>query len=400
MQMYEYEAIDRSGQLVKGQAEADSVTELVRGLSAEGHTVVEVNERRAAAAPFFAIRRRHRLQDQIVAFHELATLLKAGVTLSDAVLAQARGSYHPVLADAFQSIAQALMRGQRFQDALHASGLVLPEYLHHLVEAGELSGQLAQALDQAVKQMQYDQRMAAEMRSALIYPSILIVSGIAAVLIVFVFVIPQFSNLLEDGNDLPFLAEAVLRTGVWFNESGWLIAGVLGTVTVAVMAWGGRPGIRRSVRDILTALPFFGDWFYEMETAKWASVMGAMLTSRVDLMDALGLASRGVRISRRKVALEQVIVDVRSGAPLSEALEKRGALTPTSYNLLRVGEHSGELAQMLGVLATLYEENSARRMKRFLALIEPVAVLLIGGFLGVIMIGIILAITSVNDIAF
>jgi general secretion pathway protein F len=128
--------------------------------------------------------------------------------------------------------------------------------------------------------------------------------------------------------------------------------------------------------------------------------MSAMLTSRVDLMDALGLALRGVRISRRKEALEQATSDVRGGAPLSAALEKRGALMPTGYNLLRVGEQSGQLAQMLRVLATLYEEDSARRMKRLLTLIEPVAILLIGGFLGVIMIGIILAITSVNDIAF
>ena len=398
MQEYEYEVIDRNGRLVKGQAEADSVTDLVRELSAEGHTAVEVRERRAAARAVF--RRRYSPQDQVVAFHELATLLESGVPLSDAVLAQARGSHNPVLAGAFQAIAQALIRGQNFRDALSASGLVFPEYLYHLAEAGELGGQLAQALRQAVEQMHYDQRMAAEMRSALIYPSLLIVSGIAAVLLVFVFVIPQFSNLLEDGNDLPLLAEAVLRTGVWLNENGWLLAGALAAAAAAVAALWRRQGVRQHARDALAAMPLLGDWFSEADTAKWASVMSAMLTSRVDLMDALGLALRGVRISRRKEALEQVTGDVRGGAPLSAALEKRGALTPTGYNLLRVGEQSGQLAQMLRVLATLYEEDSTRRMKRLLTLIEPVAVLLIGGFLGVIMIGIILAITSANDIAF
>ena len=398
MQEYEYEVIDRNGRLVKGQAKADSVTDLVRELSAEGHTAVEISERRVTTRAVF--RRRYRRQDQVVAFHELATLLESGVSLSDAVLAQARGNYNPVLAGAFQSIAQALIRGQSFRDALSASGLMFPEYLYHLVEAGELSGELAQALRQAVEQMYYDQRVAAEMRNALIYPSILIVSGTAAVLLVFVFVIPQFSNLLDDGNDLPLLAEAVLRTGVWLNENGWLLAGALIAAAAAVAVLWRRQGVRQRVRDALAALPLLGDWFSEADTAKWASVMSAMLTSRVDLMDALGLALRGVRISRRKEALEQAISDVRGGAPLSAALEKRGALMPTGYNLLRVGEQSGQLAQMLRVLATLYEEDSARRMKRLLTLIEPVAILLIGGFLGVIMIGIILAITSVNDIAF
>ena len=398
MPEYDYEVIDRSGQLVKGQAEAVSVTDLVRGLSSEGHTVVEVNERRAAARSVF--RRRFRLQDQVVAFHELATLLESGVTLSDAVLAQARGSYHPELASAFDAIARSLLRGQNFRDSLHAGELSLPHYVYYLVEAGELSGHLAQALRQAVEQMQYDQRTAAEMRSALVYPSILIASGCAAVLLVFVFVIPQFANLLDDGNELPLLGEVVLRTGLWFNENGWLLAGAFAAFAFAAAALSRQAGARQRARDALAALPFVGDWFSESDTAKWASVMSAMLASRVGLMEALDLASRGVRVSRRKAALEQATGDVRGGTPLSAALEKRSALTPTGYNLLRVGEQSGQLAQMLRALATLYEENSKRRMKRVLALIEPVAVLFIGSFLGVIMIGIILAITSVNDIAF
>ena len=400
MQEYEYEVVDRSGRLVKGQAEAGSVTELVRSLSADGHTVVEVNERRAAAAHAGGFRRGLRRQDLAIAFHELATLLESGVTLADAVLAQARGSHHPALVAGFRSIAQALMRGQSLREALRADEFALPEYVYHLVEAGELSGRLAQSLRQAVEQMRYDQRVAAEMRSALLYPSILVVSGIAAVLLVFVFVVPQFSNLLNDANELPLLSEAVLRAGVWFNEHWWWLVGALAAGAALGATLARQPAVRQQVRDALAVLPVLGGWFAEMDTAKWASVMGAMLTSRVELMDALGLASRGVRTSRRRAALEQVTGDVRGGTALSAALEKRGALTPTGYNLLRVGEQSGQLAQMLRALAALYEENSTRRMKQLLTLIEPVAILLIGGFLGVIMIGIILAITSVNDIAF
>ena len=398
MQEYEYEAVDRSGRLVKGQAQASSVTELVRSLTSEGHTVVEVNERRASVRPVLG--RRLRLQELLVAFHELATLLESGVPLSDAVLAQGRGSYHPALSAGFQAIAHALVRGQSFREALGASGLALPAYVYHLVEAGELSGRLAHSLRRAVDQMRYDQRVAAEMRGALLYPSILTVSGIAAVVIVFVFVIPQFANLLEDGNELPLLSEAVLRAGVWFNAHSWWFAGsVVVAVGFGTALWQ-RPAVRQRLRDVLAALPFLNEWLSEVDTAKWASVMSAMLSSRVELMDALSLASRSVAITRRKAALEQVAGDVRGGTPLSAALEKRGALTPTGYNLLRVGEQSGQLAQMLSALAALYGENSTRRMKRLLTLIEPVAILLIGGVLGVIMIAIILAITSVNDIAF
>lgn len=397
MQEYEYEVIGPDGRLVKGQAEAASVTDLVRGLSAEGHTVVEVSERRSERRALF--RRRPAAQERVVAFHELSVLLESGVSLSDAVHAQASGSYHPELAAAFQSIARGLLRGQSFGEALRAAGLDLPHYVYHLVEAGELSGHLARALRQAVEQMRYDLRMASEMRSALLYPAILVVSGFTAVLLVFVFVIPQFSNLLDEAEDLPLLAEAVLRTGLWFNENALLLAGLVAAAAAAAAALSRQPAFRQRVHDAAGALPVLGDWLGEVDTAKWASVMSAMLASRVSLLDALGLASRGVRLSRRRATLEQALGDVRGGASLSAALEKRRALSPTGYNLLRVGEQSGQLAQMLRALATLCEENGTRRMKRFLTLIEPLAVLLIGAFLGVIMIGIILAITSVNDIA-
>ena len=162
-----------------------------------------------------------------MALHELSTLLESGVPLGDAVQAQAEGTRHRALAASFESIAKALMRGQSFQEALRAGRLHLPSYVYHLVDAGELNGQLAEALRQSVEQMQYDHRVASEMRGALFYPSILIVAGCTAVLIVFVFVVPQFSGLLERSAELPLLAEAVLRARS-LVRCPWMVPGGCG----------------------------------------------------------------------------------------------------------------------------------------------------------------------------
>ena len=290
------------------------------------------------------------------------------------------------------------MRGERFLDAMGASGLPLPDYVYQLVEAGEASGRLPQALRQAVEQMQYDQRVAADIRGALTYPAILVVAGVSAVLLVFIFVVPQFANLLEEAENLPLLAEFVLRAGVWFNANTWLLVGAVVAAAALGTVLFRRRAVRQRVMDVVGTVPILREWLSEVDTAKWASVMGAMLASRVELMDALGLASRGVRISRRKVLLERAVNEVRAGTPLSEALERQDALTPTGYNLIRVGERSGQLAEMMRALAELYEENGTRRMKRVLTLIEPLAVLAIGGVLGTIMVGLVLAITSVNEL--
>lgn len=396
MPAFDYEVIDSNGQSSKGQVEAESAADVVRRLAANGQTVVGVSESRERSRGLR--RRRLRGADVVVAFHELATLLESGVSLSDAVLAQSQGTHHPALVSAFDTIAKNLLRGERFLDAVASSGLPLPDYVFQLVEAGEMSGRLPQALRQAVNQMEYDQRVAADIRSALTYPAILVVAGVTAVVLVFVFVVPQFSNLLEEAEELPLLAEFVLRAGVWFNANTWLLVGTLiagGAIATMLLR---RRAVRQRVTDVLGTLPLLRDWFSEVDTSKWASVMSAMLASRVELMDALGLASRGVRMSRRKALLERAVSEVRGGAALSEALEKQDALTPTGYNLIRVGERSGQLAEMMRALAVLYEENGTRRMKRVLTFIEPLAVLTIGAVLGTIMIGLILAITSVNEI--
>ena len=394
---YDYEVIDGSGRTVTGQLEAESPADVVRALSRDGQTVVNVSERMPSALPTF--QRRLRPVELVVAFQELATLLESGVALGDAILAQGRGTYHPTLAKAFAAIGRDLMRGLSFLEALRASGLPLPDYVYQLVEAGELSGRLPQSLREAVDQLEYDQRVATDIKSALVYPSILIASGIGVVLLVFMVVVPEFANLLEDADDLHFLSEAVLRSGVWFNDNTWLVVAIVAGIALIVAALLRRRSVRQRIVDAVARLPVIGAWLTETDTAKWASVMSAMLSARVELMDALVLAARGVRISRRKAMLDGAIGDVRGGSALSEALEKQSALTPTGYNLVRVGEQSGQLAQMMRALATLYENNSARRMKRVVALIEPIAILLIGGALGTIMVGLILAITNANAVA-
>ena len=391
-----YEAADQKGEVLKGELQADSPLEALRQLSSKDLTVIELKENLSVNSTRF--QRKLSRQDLLMAMHELATLLESGVSLAEAVTAQSKGSYHPALSLAFQSTASSLMKGENLLSALRATSLDLPEYFFQLIAAGETSGHLAESLRQGVEQMEYDLKVLNEMRSALIYPLVLVFSGIAAVLLVFVFVVPKFANLLDNNPDLPLLAEIVLRSGVWFNANSWLFLGASIAFTLAMVSLLRQAAVRDQILNALSQFPVLKGWFTETDTAQWASMMSAMLTSRVELMQALELAQKSVKISRRRSKLETVNQDVRGGISLAEALEKQAALTPTGYNLIRVGEQTGELAPVLRSLSKLYDESSRTRMKQVLTLIEPLAILLIGAVIGVIILGIILAITSVNDV--
>ena len=274
----------------------------------------------------------------------------------------------------------------------------LPDYLYQLVAAGEVSGKLAGALKDSIEQMEYDQKIASEIRNALIYPSILIISGILAVLVMFVFVVPSFAGLLDKSEELPFLAYAVLSLGVWTNahmlEMGLTVIVLIFTAVLLLK----KPSIRLSMMRFISKFPVLGDWLSEAEIARWSKVLSILLANRVPLIQALEIAYQGIKLPQRQSALSQVTRDVRSGTAMSAALDMNQAISSTGVNLIRVGEKSGKVSAMLHSLATLYEENSQTRMKAALLLIEPIAILAIGAVIGVIIIGIILAITSANNI--
>lgn len=388
--------------MLAGEVVAQSEREAARSVERRGLSVVSVSEL-GVAVPARGRgggrQRRLKSADVILSLHELSTLLGSGVGLAEAVSAQMRGSHHPRLLAAFESISAALRQGQSFSQALADAGLPLPPYVDTLVRSGEKAGQLGRALHDAVVQMEYDEGVRSEIRQSLTYPAVLVLAGFGAIVLMFTFVVPRFASLLERAEDLPWLGWAVLSTGMFARSWWWLI--VLLVAIAGGLAWRAlrNPATRARAWEMMERLPVLGSWRVESEIASWARILSTLLANRVALLDALGLAQAGVRAPGRRARLEEVARGVRSGVPLADALEEQDTLTATGYNLIRVGERSGELSAMLASLARLCEDSGRRRMKQFLALLEPVAILLIGSMIGVIMIGIILAITSANDIA-
>lgn len=397
MARFEYEALNPDGMLLSGQVRAAGQREALRTLERRGLTVIALDEERAAGQR--SSRRRLQATDVMLALQELATMLTSGVSIAAAVASQAVSAHHPRIVGAFSEISRELQRGKPFSVALEGSGLPLPAYVGQLARAGELTGELGKALADAGRQMEYEHNLRMEMRNALIYPSVLVAAGTAAVVMMFVFVVPKFASLLQRADDLPFLAWAVLGTGTWLRAHVGIVLALAAAVAVGAAGALRRPAVRAKLLDRAVRVPVVGAWLVEADTARWAKVLAALLANRVPLMRALELAQVGIQIPRRAVGMSQVTRAVRGGTGLADALEEHEALTATAYNLVRVGERSGKVAAMLDSLASLYEEAGRNRMKRLLILIEPIAILVIGSVIGTIILGVILAITSANDLA-
>jgi len=401
---YKYHAIDAQKQEVSGILTAEAEREAIRQLQRRGLTPLSVTAITNAGTP--AAKAGSRLgkpkqRDLLVVLHELTTLLESDVALIEAVESIAQSSHHPFITQTFADIATELRQGIAFSVTLQASPLKLPWYVTQLVEAGELTGKVAIALRDGLNQMEYETQIANEMRNAMIYPIILIVSGIGAILMIFTVVVPRFAGILKNQTaEIPFLAYAVINTGLFFNHYFEWIIGVLVVMGIILAYFLHQATLRAKLKDAIAKLPIIGTWIIEAETARWAAMMGTLLENRVSLLRALELASQGIKLPSLNAKLIQVLKAVKAGTSLSQALQDNDALTSTGHNLIRAGERGSELPRMLKSLAKLLEENGRVRMKRFLLIIEPVAILVIGGVIGIIITGVILAITSVNQIGF
>lgn len=395
---FQYQAANAQGQVLSGQISAADEREAMRQLQLQNLTPISIDAAIKTASTNSGAVQKASTQDKTLAMQELTTLLNAGVPLAESIDSISVAHTGSAIGFAFARALTALQGGAKFSDALQAMELELPTYLYQLAAAGELTGKLGHSLQTAVAQMEYDDRMRQEMRNALTYPAILVISGIAATLLVFIVVVPKFSNLLKGNTaNIPWLSQWVIGTGMFVQAHLlWVGMGTLALV-MGVVAALRNPAMRARSYEALVRVPLLGQWIVETEMGRWASMLSALLGSRVPIITAMELALGGVKITTLRNSLQQVLREVRGGARFADALATNRALGATGINLVRVGERSGELAPMLRALSTLYENAGRDRMKRFLLLLEPIAILLIGTVIGVIMVAIMLAVTSMND---
>lgn len=396
---FRYQAVTAQGQAESGQISAAGEREASRLLRQMDLTPVEITPLgHAATAPVRIKCAGH--QEKTLVIRELATLLHAGISLAEAVESIGQTHTDSAIGAAFTHIHSKLRGGENFSQGLKSVQIEWPDYLFQLVAAGEHTGKLAQALESAAGQMEYEQRIRGEMRNALIYPGILVFSGIAATLLIFIIVVPKFAGLLKNSRaQIPDISVWVLTAGLFVKENLlWVGLGSLGIVLTGVLLLANQ-ALRARLLQALSRAPILGAWLVETEIGRWASMLGTLLENRVPILKAMELAQDGMRLDAVRQKLQQALRKVRGGKKIAEALASGKMLNVTGLNLIRVGERSGELAKMLRTLATLYETAGQERLKRFLILLEPVAILTIGIVIGTIMVAVMLAITSLSNIS-
>ncbi|MGF1605622.1 MAG: type II secretion system F family protein [Rhodothalassiaceae bacterium] len=331
---------------------------------------------------------------------QLATLLSAGLPLLEAIDSMARGG-HPQLQARSRAVRQSLRAGERLSSALDKHMPDLPDYVARLAELGESTGTLSQALGDAAGRLERQQAMRGEIRSALTYPAFLAVTGVVITLFMFYFVVPRFEVLIGDNRDtLPLISVIILSVSAIVREHGpWLVAVAAALGAGLVSALRSETG-RRRLFLALDRTPLIGPFLRRAELGDWARTMGIALKNGASLMAAFDLAARAVRGPAFADGLREARRAVRAGTPLDEALDEHVQMDPTFTDLLRTGRQAAALDDMLLFISDILDEEARERAKRLTSLAEPLAIVLISLVVGALVLGIVLAMTSIYQFDF
>lgn len=405
MALFRYKATQDG---LRSQGEIDAVNEQMalgqlarQGLQVYQLRAVEAFSRPKAGLAEAGFRRAGavRAEEILMCLQELSTLLNAGIPLADAVLNTTRGYEQRPLGEALKKTYSSLRSGASFAQALRDSELRLPEYVHQLVAAGEETGQLATSLASAVRQMDADARFRREIRNALTYPMVLVVSGLLATLVVFVFVVPKFAHILSNPKaDIPMLSRWVLGSGVWLVNNKLLAGAVVAGLAVTIWHLFSSTSVRQEMWEFAGRVPLLDRWVEHVELTRWGSMFAVLLQHRLPILEALRHSRNSLTGLRRRQQIDMVYRDVKTGHTLAAAMQTQRFMDSMGLNLIRVGEQSGRLAQTTASLADMHRIHAEQSMKQFLVLLEPVTILMVSVVLGGIMISVMLAITSLTNV--
>ncbi len=398
MQEFKYRALDAEGRRQEGALSATHIEEARKQLQALQLQVVSLKAQGSGSSPRTGGSARAAQSPEAIAslVDELATLLDAGVPLAEAVatLAQQQADDHPL-----NQILRGIRGGQSFSSALEQSGLLLPEFALQLVRSGEVTGKLGAALRSAAQHLEAEAKFKQDARNALLYPMVLVFSGIVATLVMFIFVVPRFAAILDNPKaDLPAMSKLVLGAGLWLTQHQLVVGLAIAAVVAAGVLAYQRPQVRDGLWEVAARLPVLGPWTLHAELSRWASLFAVLLQSKVPLLAALSQANQTLRRRNLRAQAALALADVRGGKALSQALAEHSLLDAAGLNLIRVGERAGSLPQTVTSLARIHTNQSQLRLKRFLVLLEPLTILAISVVLGGIMISVMLAITSLTNV--
>lgn len=406
MPLYLYKAVTTEGKVVEGQLEGADQRDVVQRLRALGHTPIRAHEATRAIPrrvvdflPWITSKDRPSRHDMLALTRQLATLLSAGLELDRCLGVMIDVAENEATRKVLLALRERIRGGGSLSDAMQAQGDTFSSLYINLVKAGEAAGALDLILQRLADYLEHAEAVRESVKSALIYPAILVTVAALSVVVLLTFVLPKFTELFEDmGATLPLATQLVIGLGDITVKYGWLgLAGVVAGV-VAIRRAFADPEKRYRWDAWLLKAPLISNLIRKMQVARFSKTLGTLLGNGIHLVAALGIVKDTLTNRVLAKGMDRVIESLKGGRGLAAPLAASGVFPPDAVHMLRVGEETGELDKMLLKIAEVYDKEVERAIQRLLAFLEPVLILGMALVVLAIIVPLLLAILSINDI--
>ena len=406
MAKFKYSALDKEGRELSGVLESTSERTARKELADQGLTVSRISEVAIQSEKKAAAKKQRKpmfgtgvTSENVTIFsRQLATLLKAGLPLLRSLEVIGRQEKNPYFKDIVDNLADAVRTGNKFSDGLQQHPKVFDKLYINMARAGEAGGVLDVVLDRLATFQEKAMKTTNKVKSAMVYPIVILTVALAIVVILMIFVVPQFQKIFSDmlnGAPMPALTQTIIDISDFMKQNYIATLGiVIAVIAVVKIFFKTKVGIR--LWDIAgLRLPKFGDLVMKSTVARFTRTFGTLLASGVPILEALNITRGTIKNSVISDALLRVHDRVRDGEPLATPLDQQKIFPTMVTSMVEVGEETGQLSEMLNRIADNYDEEVDNAVGGITSVIEPIMIVFLAVMVGTIVIALFLPIIQI-----
>ncbi len=399
---YAYKVRDREGKLVTGQLEGESQSLVAARLSEMGFTPIAVNPRNVGLKSDITIpglSGRVKLKDLAVFSRQFATMVDSGLTLLRALGILAAQSPNKRFAATLDAVRVDVQQGHSLSDALGKHPKTFDHLYLAMVRSGETGGNLDASLLSLAESLERQAELRGKIRSAMTYPVVVLclVLGIAAAMLLYI--VPVFAKVFAQLNaKLPEPTLILMKVSSILVHDLPIVAVAVAIAGFVFFRWKKTPRGRSTWSAVVQRIPVFGVLMVKTSIARFTATLGTLLRSGVPVLQALEITSESVDNPGLERAIAEAQASIQRGEPMSSAFEQHGVIPPMVSQMISVGEETGALDDMLGKIATFYEQEVQAMVDALASLLEPLMIVVLGGLVGSMIIALYLPMFSIDKV--